>query len=77
MIKTARLIQKAEELLKDPRALAAPALRMYWWYRAAMAAPMKGPTQNIHCKHRIKEKTIRIIIQDHGLTIEPWFYIKS
>ena len=22
-----------------------------WWYKAASAAPAKGPTQNIHCRH--------------------------
>jgi hypothetical protein len=36
-----------EELLKDPNPL--PALITYWWYRDAMAAPIKGPTQKIHC----------------------------
>ena len=35
-------------LLNDPRALAAPALKMNWWQKAAMAAPMNGPTQKIH-----------------------------
>lgn len=29
----------------------APALKMYWWYNAAIAAPMNGPTQKIHCTY--------------------------
>lgn len=39
-------------LRKDPRALMAAALRMYWWYAAAASAPTNGPTQKIHCYQR-------------------------
>lgn len=28
------------------------ALITIWWYKAARAAPIKGPTQNIHCNQR-------------------------
>jgi hypothetical protein len=36
-------------LRKDPKALIAAALSMYWWYAAAASAPTNGPTQKIHC----------------------------
>lgn len=36
-------------LRKDPRALMAEPLRMYWWQTAAARAPIKGPTQKIQC----------------------------
>lgn len=36
-------------LRNDPKALAAPALSMYWWYPAAAIAPRNGPAQKIHC----------------------------
>lgn len=32
--------------------LAAPFLRMYWWYTMAMAAPANGPTQKIFSEER-------------------------
>jgi hypothetical protein len=36
----------------DEPILAALARSTYWWYPAAMAAPMSGPTQKIHCNHK-------------------------
>lgn len=37
------------------------ALITIWWYNAASAAPMKGPTQKIHCIHKEKKRSPLVI----------------
>ncbi|RWW16231.1 hypothetical protein BHE74_00023261 [Ensete ventricosum] len=52
-------------LRKDPRALIAAALRMYWWYAAAANAPTSGPTQKIHYMHHRAKQSFHLSIT-HG-----------